>query len=37
VFDGKEFVGIVSLRDLVQLTLDEKERLIQELPRYITS
>ncbi len=37
VFDGKEFVGIVSLRDLVQLMLDEKERLIQELTRYITS
>ncbi len=37
VFDGSEFVGIVSLRDLVQLMLDEKERLIQELTRYITS
>ncbi|TAM44571.1 MAG: CBS domain-containing protein [Gammaproteobacteria bacterium] len=37
VFEGKEFVGIVSLRDLVQLLLDEKERLIQELTRYITS
>jgi len=37
VFDGSEFVGIVSLRDLVQLLLDERERLTQELTRYITS
>jgi CBS domain-containing protein len=37
VFDGAEFVGVVSLRDLVLLMLDEKERLIQELTRYITS
>ncbi len=37
VFGGSEFIGIVSLRDLVQLMLDEKERLIQELTRYITS
>ena len=37
VYDGDEFVGVVSLRDLVALMLDEKERLIQELTRYITS
>lgn len=37
VFDGKEFVGLVSLRDLVMLMLDEKERLIQELTRYIAT
>jgi CBS domain-containing protein len=37
VYDGSEFVGLVSLRDLVMLMLDEKERLIQELTRYITT
>jgi CBS domain-containing protein len=36
VFRGDEFVGIVSLRDMVLLMLDEKERLIQDLTRYIT-
>ena len=37
VFDGDQFVGIVSLRDMVALMLDEKEELIQSLERYITS
>jgi CBS domain-containing protein len=37
VFDNGEFRGLVSLRDLVLLLLDEKERLIQELTRYINS
>jgi CBS domain-containing protein len=37
VFDGHEFVGIVSLRDMVVLMIDEKEELIQQLQRYITS
>jgi len=37
VFDGEEFVGIVSLRDLVVLLLEEKEELIRQLERYITS
>ena len=37
VFDGDQFVGIVSLRDMVALILDEKEELIQNLERYITS
>lgn len=36
VFDGEEWVGIVSLRDLVALMLEEKEQLIQQLTRYIT-
>ncbi len=36
VFDGEECVGIVSLRDLVALMLEEKEQLIQQLTRYIT-
>ena len=37
VFAEKEFVGIVSLRDLVALMLEEKEDLIGCLNRYITS
>lgn len=37
VFDGDEFVGIVSLRDMVTLMIDEKEELIECLNRYITS
>ncbi|UCH53957.1 MAG: CBS domain-containing protein [Pseudomonadota bacterium] len=37
VFDDGEFRGLVSLRDLVLLLLDEKEQLIQELTHYINS
>jgi signal-transduction protein with cAMP-binding, CBS, and nucleotidyltransferase domain len=37
VFDGDEFLGIVSLRDLVALMIDEKEELIGHLEKYITS
>ena len=37
VFEGDEFVGIVSLRDMVVLMIDEKEELIKDLERYITS
>ncbi|MDX8410376.1 MAG: CBS domain-containing protein [Mariprofundaceae bacterium] len=37
VFDGDEFVGIVSLRDIVTLMNDEKEDLIARLKEYITS
>jgi CBS domain-containing protein len=37
VFDGDEFVGIVSLRDMVSLLLDEKEELIGHLEKYIAS
>lgn len=37
VFEGDEFVGIVSLRDMVALMIDEKEALIQHLERYIAS
>jgi CBS domain-containing protein len=37
VFEGDEFVGIVSLRDMVALMIDEKEELIGHLERYITS
>lgn len=35
VYDGGEFIGIVSLRDLVALMLDEKEDLIKQLSDYI--
>ncbi|MCA9500572.1 MAG: CBS domain-containing protein [Nitrospirales bacterium] len=37
VYDGEEFIGIVSVRDLVVLLLEEKEELIRQLERYITS
>jgi len=37
VFEGDEFVGIVSLRDMVVLMIEEKEELIKQLERYITS
>lgn len=37
VFAGNEFVGIVSLRDVVTLMIDEKEELIEYLQKYITS
>jgi CBS domain-containing protein len=37
VFEGDEFVGIVSLRDMVVLMIDEKEELIGQLQKYISS
>jgi CBS domain-containing protein len=37
VFDGDEFVGIVSLRDMVALLMEEKEDLIAYLHQYISS
>lgn len=37
VFNGGEFLGIVSLRDMVTLLVDEKEELIEHLQRYISS
>lgn len=36
VFDGGKLVGIVSLRDLAALMLEEKEELIAQLTKYIT-
>ena len=36
VFDGDEFVGIVTLQAMVRLMLGEKEDLIMYLERYIT-
>jgi predicted transcriptional regulator len=37
VFNGDEFVGIVSLRDIVALMLEEKEEVITYLHQYINS
>jgi len=37
VFDDKDFVGLVSLRDMVALLLEEKEQLIEHLNRYIST
>jgi CBS domain-containing protein len=37
VFDDDQFVGIVSLRDMVALMIEEKEELIEHLVRYINS
>lgn len=37
VFNGEEFVGIVSLRDMVALMVEEKEDLIAYLHQYISS
>ncbi len=36
VFENDEFLGIVSLRDLAMLMLDEKEMLVAQLTKYIT-
>jgi CBS domain-containing protein len=37
VFEGEQFGGIISLRDLLVLLLEEKEELIRNLTKYITS
>ena len=37
VYEGDAFVGIISLRDLLVLLLDEKEELIRQLTKYVTS
>ncbi len=37
VFDGEDFVGLVSLRDMVVLLLEEKEQLITRLKEYISA
>jgi CBS domain-containing protein len=36
VFEGDEFIGIVSLRTMVALMIQEKEILIDQLQHYIT-
>ena len=35
VADGGTVVGIISMRDVIQLMLDEKQVLIEQLQRYI--
>jgi len=37
VFDGDNFVGVVSIRDMVALLLDEKEAMISRLKEYINN
>lgn len=37
VYEGDAFAGIVSLRDLAALMLEEKEALVEQLTKYITS
>lgn len=37
VFDRNEFVGIISLRDLAALMLEEKAAMVEQLTAYITS
>jgi len=36
VFDADEFVGIVSLRDIVALMIEEREEMISRLKEYIS-
>jgi len=36
VFEGEQFIGIVSMRDMVALMLGEKEALIARLQEFIT-
>ena len=37
VFNGDEFIGLISLRDIVVLTLQEKDDLISQLEGYIAA
>lgn len=37
VFTGEDLVGLVSLRDMVSLLLEEKEHLIEDLKQYISA
>jgi len=37
VFDGDEFIGLISMRDIVVLTLQEKDDLITQLEQYISA
>ncbi|MFC1545950.1 CBS domain-containing protein [Pseudomonadota bacterium] len=36
VFDGEDFVGLVSIRDMVVILLEEKDHLITRLKEYIS-
>jgi len=37
VEDGNQIVGIISMRDVIRLMLDEKQYLIEQLQNYIRS
>ncbi len=37
VFDGEDFIGLVSLRDMVVILLEEQEQLISRLKEYISA
>ncbi|MBI5783271.1 MAG: CBS domain-containing protein [Gammaproteobacteria bacterium] len=37
VYENDAFAGIISLRDLLVLLLEEKEELIRQLTKYVTS
>ncbi len=37
VYEGEAFVGVISLRDLLVMLVEEKEELIRQLTGYITS
>jgi len=37
VFDEEEFVGLITMRDIVILTLQEKDDLIGQLEQYISA
>lgn len=37
VFDQDKFIGLISLRDIVLLTLKEKDGLIHQLEQYISA
>lgn len=37
VTHGGELVGVISMRDVIQLMLDEKQWLIEQLQRYVNS
>ncbi len=37
VYEDDAFAGIISLRDLLVLLLEEKEELIRQLTKYVTS
>jgi len=37
VFEGENYVGLVSLRDMVALLMEEKEQLIKNLNEYISA
>ena len=37
VIDGDKLTGVVSIGDLVKVSLEEKEQLIHQLQNYITT